>query len=149
MPTKSVSTHSRPKAAASIRLISVLMNSAFQHTAARRRLLGLKSLDGMIDTVSTHSRSKAAAIFNVHITIIHFVSTHSHPKVAAKATEQVKGLGEVSTHSRPKAAAYFVDRGGLSADVSTHSRPKAAAQTLMNSIDIICRFNTQPPEGGC
>ena len=83
MPTKSVSTHSRPKAAASIRLISVLMNSAFQHTAARRRLLGLKSLDGMIDTVSTHSRSKAAAIFNVHITIIHFVSTHSRPKAAA------------------------------------------------------------------
>ena len=35
---QNVSTHSRPKAAASIGLISVPMNSAFQHTAARRRL---------------------------------------------------------------------------------------------------------------
>ena len=78
----SVSTHSRPKAAAPI-WRSLALICLFQHTAARRRLL-------------------AAATEKVNIT---FVSTHSRPKAAAARTSKTKPSQKVSTHSRPKAAA--------------------------------------------
>ena len=125
---RSVSTHSRPKAAALARLF--LPHLCF---------------------VSTHSRPKAAACsprlptccwlsFNSQppeggcnvcdrVLSKRLVSTHSRPKAAAhRRTAPMKDL-TVSTHSRPKAAApecFIVERQG---GVSTHSRPKAAART--------------------
>ena len=123
--------------------------TAFQHTAARRRLLSNSWLFLPFTIVSTHSRPKAAAhyqyglsrwffcfntqppeggcIFNVHITVIHFVSTHSRPKAAAKITKSWQYSRFVSTHSRPKAAANKSVPVLLPIIVSTHSRPKAAA----------------------
>ena len=54
-----VSTHSRPKAAGQPMAFFIPF-SAFQHTAARRRLVGGGSGNSAVDTVSTHSRPKAA-----------------------------------------------------------------------------------------
>ncbi len=55
----------------------------FQHTAARRRLLAKKSKWVVVATVSTHSRPKAAALFEPLGLISLKVSTHSRPKAAA------------------------------------------------------------------
>ncbi len=56
----------------------------FQHTAARRRLLSALDKFSALQTVSTHSRPKAAAspvILNK--SAFNGVSTHSRPKAAA------------------------------------------------------------------
>ena len=55
----SVSTHSRPKAAAPTSSASIRLYE-FQHTAARRRLVR-RGRSGAASGVSTHSRPKAAA----------------------------------------------------------------------------------------
>ena len=99
----------------------------FQHTAARRRLLKIGKLSCVANNVSTHSRPKAAAT-------ISFASKYLHA---------------VSTHSRPKAAADCDCDGRRETMVSTHSRPKAAATCHACCTCYCCRFNTQPPEGGC
>ena len=56
-----VSTHSRPKAAASHPGCPQIARQ-FQHTAARRRLLVIFGLIYLAFQVSTHSRPKAAAL---------------------------------------------------------------------------------------
>ena len=53
-----VSTHSRPKAAANVMTLSTKLTK-FQHTAARRRLVGQEQIK-IFCSVSTHSRPKAA-----------------------------------------------------------------------------------------
>ena len=55
-----VSTHSRPKAAGCY-IEGYILTFRFQHTAARRRLLGLFFFASDNLQVSTHSRPKAAA----------------------------------------------------------------------------------------
>ena len=57
---KVVSTHSRPKAAGSIGVVSEKSLLLFQHTAARRRLVVHTATDACSRVVSTHSRPKAA-----------------------------------------------------------------------------------------
>ena len=54
----------------------------FQHTAARRRLVGYKLLTGLGQKVSTHSRPKAAGFDKFNGIPLPFVSTHSRPKAA-------------------------------------------------------------------
>ena len=121
-----VSTHSRPKAAA---------------TDARRCL----ALSG----VSTHSRPKAAAYLLRQPRRVLQVSTHSRPKAAAVVISDLALAVRVSTHSRPKAAA-----GGLSKSLITNLfQHTAARRRLLPSVPRFHlhfeRFNTQPPEGGC
>ena len=82
------------------------VRAMFQHTAARRRLVEERMEAELLDSVSTHSRPKAAG-FNTRQNHTDFL---------------------VSTHSRPKAAGYGFGRCGSNADVSTHSRPKAAGK---------------------
>ena len=65
----------------------VNIDSWFQHTAARRRLLLYASCPSNDWLVSTHSR----------------------PKAAAKVRFEITGRLKVSTHSRPKAAAFVRD----------------------------------------
>ena len=77
-----VSTHSRPKAAAP-HIKQNMNNGAFQHTAARRRLLVFCDSCCHIERVSTHSRPKAAARIARFYISIYSVSTHSRPKAAA------------------------------------------------------------------
>ena len=127
----------------------ILSFITFQHTAARRRLLKIGDLHLVKNSVSTHSRPKAAALPQRENALRYNVSTHSRPKAAASAYEFLKGLNLVSTHSRPKAAAAQSYHGNLYFDVSTHSRPKAAADIIPFFAIFPTCFNTQPPEGGC
>ena len=125
---------------------------AFQHTAARRRLVAEisapyfafivsthsrpKAAGRMrfgtcsVSTVSTHSRPKAAGVITFNILADKFVSTHSRPKAAGGRSGKRKGVKGVSTHSRPKAAGCRRRRYRCTATVSTHSRPKAAGASL-------------------
>ena len=167
-----VSTHSRPKAAAVGNATQKNKRLTFQHTAARRRLP--KTIKGKLSPiiVSTHRRPKAAA-HKIKITKLTFktVSTHSRPKAAAAIPKmfrwdthgfntqppeggcinpkQVPWRIVVSTHSRPKAAATKIDSHFSAKVVSTHSRPKAAAFSYVTALSNSISFNTQPPEGGC
>ena len=82
-----VSTHSRPKAAATSPHPSAAIPT-FQHTAARRRLEREKSMIAELEKVSTHSRPKAAE--HHHITDVDLcrVSTHSRPKAAVVGSQK-------------------------------------------------------------
>ena len=121
----------------------------FQHTAARRRLLKIGKLSCVANNVSTHSRPKAAATISFASKYLHAVSTHSRPKAAADCDCDGRRETMVSTHSRPKAAAPVTRQIIKLPVVSTHSRPKAAATCHACCTCYCCRFNTQPPEGGC
>ena len=79
-------------------------NTAFQHTAARRRLGGGAAF-GRVDVfVSTHSRPKAAGSIFSHC----FINTGSFntqpPEGGWDVVKKSDNLSMVSTHSRPKAA---------------------------------------------
>ena len=122
--------------------------TAFQHTAARRRL-ALPSEDNSTSVlVSTHSRPKAAGPDYDGATWVMIVSTHSRPKAAGiggmtlkrglpfqhtaarrrlgPEITHAKAMTAVSTHSRPKAAGSRNLDVTIFVVVSTHSRPKAA-----------------------
>ena len=61
LPSGTVSTHSRPKAAARVTQKVLISLTVFQHTAARRRLRQVDLNQKYPVKVSTHSRPKAAA----------------------------------------------------------------------------------------
>ncbi len=84
----------------------------------------------------------------ITIGITQSVSTHSRPKAAdnGDAPDLLRSI--VSTHSRPKAAEFALIIATAVFDVSTHSRPKAAEFVLKRMRNEKVRFNTQPPEGG-
>ena len=46
-------------------------------------------------------------------------------------------------------AAFEIINAPTVIPVSTHSHPKVAAFFIIFSFFCLCRFNTQPPEGGC
>ena len=120
-----VSTHSRPKAAGTISTFR-FASIGFQHTAARRRLVGMISLRvGASVFQHTAARRRLAAFRMVDYPYL-FVSTHSRPKAAGRGRR---------SHHRLKL-------------VSTHSRPKAAGRISNICHLIYSGFNTQPPEGG-
>ena len=123
------------------------------------------------DTVSTHSRPKAAAPRFHQNLCLDMVSTHSRPKAAALIrillsvfckrfnTQPPEGgcvmrrlickrCGRFNTQPPEGGCAKGVgeNSGCL---VSTHSRPKAAACEKCLRWRWIISFNTQPPEGGC
>ena len=146
-----VSTHSRPKAAATLSPPAP-RSTVFQHTAARRRLRDVACLDvrfgqfqhtaarrrlpktatqrSVCWPVSTHSRPKAAAHTHPAAEPARVVSTHSRPKAAAVSDMEHAPRKEVSTHSRPKAAVTMGVDTQPDRLVSTHSRPKAAATSF-------------------
>ena len=124
----------------------------FQLTAARRRLRGFRFWGSRGGWVSTHSRSKAAALSDVisirpnqafqltaarrrllviaplQIRLCRFQLTAARRRLPPWSVSFRWGH-YVSTHSRSKAAANYYTRGALRGDVSTHSRSKAAAVT--------------------
>ena len=65
--------------------------------------------------VSTHSRTKAAAINGINFYQFFGVSTHSRTKAAAEKRLQATRTGVVSTHSRTKAAAPYLKKQEKSA----------------------------------
>ena len=80
-------------------------SGAFQHTAARRRLLRSVILKKAQKWVSTHSRAEAAAKEKQHEPENKKVSTHSRAEAAAQNLDDYIYEGVVSTHSRAEAAA--------------------------------------------
>ena len=124
----SVSTHSRPKAAArrkscrksksscfntqppeggcGFRITNITdVTPMFQHTAARRRLHGINGAytnGALFQHTAARRRLRFANRLSISSAI---VSTHSRPKAAALRATVLSILREVSTHSRPKAAA--------------------------------------------
>ena len=64
-------------------IVGISYQQVFQHTAARRRLLDRILSNRIGDGVSTHSRTKAAAVIFNDLIIMTNVSTHSRTKAAA------------------------------------------------------------------
>ena len=85
----------------------------FQHTAARRRLAAANDAKVIINIVSTHSRPKAAGVQAGFYGQCRYVSTHSRPKAAGRHLAHTCQQNEVSTHSRPKAAGGRLKYGGF------------------------------------
>ena len=56
----------------------------FQLTAARRRLDAYDIVKGALESVSTHSRPKAAGTAPIYDQVRKVVSTHSRPKAAGR-----------------------------------------------------------------
>ena len=79
-----------------------------------------------LESVSTHSRPKAAGAYALHLLQRPPVSTHSRPKAAGRALRQ-KTAAEWSFNSQPP-------EGGWKKKGTSHRR--------------LQRFNSQPPEGG-
>ena len=119
-----VSTHSRPKAAGTANTGSI-NPPMFQHTAARRRLVGYSVIGRVFVKVSTHSRPKAAGLGKSKLLELLVVSTHSRPKAAgSKSIRRMDVLPFQHTAARRR----------LGLPIGKH---------------LLCRrFNTQPPEGG-
>ena len=103
-PNLYVSTHSRPKAAVKLDEYD-RADFWFQHTAARRRLLfGIKG--GIHKDWFQHTAARRRLNSQDRDTIYDdSVSTHSRPKAAAPSIDGNPTPFVVSTHSRPKAAA--------------------------------------------
>ena len=121
----------------------------FQHTAARRRLLKIGKLSCVANNVSTHSRPKAAADCDCDGRRETMVSTHSRPKAAAPVTRQIIKLPVVSTHSRPKAAATCHACCTCYCCRFNTQPPEGGCNRVVLILGVKCSFNTQPPEGGC
>ena len=141
----------------------------FQHTAARRRLAHYVGLIIRSDTVSTHSRPKAAGI-KKHLAFTNQQFQHTaarrrlgcliadgqnHQKFQHTAARRRldMAMGNTPTFklfqhtaARRRLDTYPQWKFSLSF-VSTHSRPKAAGAVDFTAA-VIKRFNTQPPEGG-
>ena len=66
-----VSTHSRPKAAGSLKVRPFSVPLRFQHTAARRRLANSANALAELPLVSTHSRPKAAGCWRAGVYSLH------------------------------------------------------------------------------
>ena len=119
-------------------------------THSRLKAAGIGYIDDVcgIQVVSTHSRLKAAGSESSYAVLPLWVSTHSRLKAAGGVLMHPASKSAVSTHSRLKAAGDRSVRPINRSEVSTHSRLKAAGQegaTLFLPFD---GFNTQPPEGG-
>ena len=142
---------------------------AFQHTAARRRLLRHWMPPTPLHRFNTQP-PEGGCPDGLFIKLTSDVSTHSRPKAAAVILAIWRCRLDVSTHSRPKAAAAWDAAKTRQEVVSTHSRPKAAAMSYTDALlatlfqhtaarrrllrnnqfrRLLRRFNTQPPEGGC
>ena len=121
-----VSTHSRPKAAGDVDGVYRLHQLAFQHTAARRRLVSTSFLIFFRSDVSTHSRPKAAGKYpSISKLVKRFQHTAARRRLGLNITSSV---WELISFQHTAARRRL---GGL---------PSSPLRT-------VC-FNTQPPEGG-
>ena len=122
-----VSTHSRPKAAAAACKSCPFPLPAFQHTAARRRLLSLK-----------------LSVFQT----ARFQHTAARRRLLP-GCENLIEIRLVSTHSRPKAAAAKLKRSQFYVHSFNTQPPEGGCIDECHFCLPLNSFNTQPPEGGC
>ena len=146
-------------------------NCAFQHTAARRRLVEQINCSDKKDGFQHTAARRRLGIVGIDVLAVLLVSTHSRPKAAGYYLTPTIQPSAVSTHSRPKAAGWDGTsaagssggfntqppeggwrctniNGAANITVSTHSRPKAAGGSRLCRCRPMRCFNTQPPEGG-
>nr|DAQ97055.1 MAG TPA: hypothetical protein [Herelleviridae sp.] len=107
-----VSTHSRPKAAGKIMMCLRSIKLWFQHTAARRRLVGRTNGDGCF---------------------IMFQHTAARRRLVTNYT-RAQQVCKVSTHSRPKAAGPRPLRRRLR---PLESRPNPCASAAVSRLGIV------------
>ena len=134
----------------SVPMPSAVIRSAFQHTAARRRLGRGSAQFLRALTVSTHSRPKAAGFAGAVVVVVDFKFQHTAARRRLDPIRRLRSAAscfntqppeggwvvsvllpirpEVSTHSRPKAAGPAFSYVLQHCVVSTHSRPKAAGK---------------------
>ena len=107
------------------KLVNLLTNQMFQHTAARRRLKCIMSLISL-KMLFQHTAARRRLVF---------------------LSGRDGCCYDVSTHSRPKAAVLMITNlSSCMVFQHTAARRRLFFYYQMNLI-IIC-FNTQPPEGG-
>ena len=126
-PYMVVSTHSRPKAAARINVFKNKDILLFQHTAARRRLPSIISSSVISFDVSTHSRPKAAAS-TPFIALVSLMFQHTAARRRLLRSDQLKGQRTNGFNTQP---------------------PEGGCSKYWEIARMLCSFNTQPPEGGC
>ena len=150
-----VSTHSRPKAAGPLVSLQRVVQ-AFQHTAARRRLLLEVANNTRASLVSTHSRPKAAAIAKTdslpsslfqHTAarrrLFHFCDNFILVFQFQHTAARRRLLLDFGANSRAKKFQHTAARRRLVRIrtfpcfhvVSTHSRPKAAGPFTIPKLD--------------
>ena len=121
---------------------------AFQHTAARRRLVADNYDVLRLVIVSTHSRPKAAGSDNAGGVYEFEVSTHSRPKAAGKTLlTGFKTRWFQHTAARRRLGQYGADERDRILRFNTQPPEGGWHQDQNHNITIL-RFNTQPPEGG-
>ena len=128
MRPKSVSTHSRPKAAGG-NAVGFTAASMFQHTAARRRLASdLTSTTDETD-VSTHSRPKAAGLFLIGLFLFP-CCFNTQPPEGGWQYQPEQQPGDDGFNTQPPEGGWAWPSPWLKRlnNVSTHSRPKAAGR---------------------
>ena len=137
----SVSTHSRPKAAAVLASVFIATERAFQHTAARRRLLIPPTMIGATSRFQhTAARRRLLGALRLISSYDEFQHTAARRRLLGQSIYSDYKLN-VSTHSRPKAAASANKLVAYAnAPVSTHSRPKAAAKVMVRAVIDTSKF---------
>ena len=124
-------------------------NSLFQLTAARRRLHGGGDAAEAEAGVSTHSRSKAAAVFTIKFNHIIYVSTHSRSKAAAASTP-TPAPPIICFNSQPLEGGCSVKSGRRTAIAKFQlTAARRRLRQARGAGAAHYRFNSQPLEGGC
>ena len=110
----------------------LLINPAaivFQHTAARRRLEIAKGIKDKSLDVSTHSRPKAAGrVSATSLSKMRFQHTAARRRLVFTASIRLAFSWFQHTAARRRLAGWTIT-AAITAYVSTHSRPKAAGET--------------------
>ena len=125
------------------------VSTMFQHTAARRRLDYPNATLAILETVSTHSRPKAAGS-GVSFLYQDTLCFNTQPPEGGWIfqTKVPSNFQNVSTHSRPKAAGE-ANAARLATDkMFQHTAARRRLGETNRSRPKLRRFNTQPPEGG-
>ena len=165
-----VSTHSRPKAAGVCAYrnygrvdsfntqppeggwvatsATVVISGRFQHTAARRRLVSNRELQGVTGLVSTHSRPKAAGYERDRING-EFASFNTQPPEGGWMSKNRTSITERLFQHTAARRRLDLPRCGMCKTGCFNTQPPEggwAKWKPQKTTDN--RFNTQPPEGG-
>ena len=141
-----VSTHSRPKAAATMGRAKTLFQT-FQHTAARRRLKWIERLQSHASCFNTQPPEGGWRMTSASSSVRR-VSTHSRPKAAVLNKEHWLLRTEFQhTAARRRLVDRFAFFGTHFEFQHTAARRRLGLTPRLTSRSF--GFNTQPPEGGC
>ncbi len=121
----------------------------FQHTAARRRL-GKPSRLSAHHTLFQHTAARRRLELQFDRTFILIMFQHTAARRRLVQTNDETGhSNRVSTHSRPKAAgADNLDLPRIKHLFQHTAARRRLGYSFLNSLSVLIRFNTQPPEGG-